>query len=212
MNRTVFLVDGFNLYHSVPAAARAFGGSGTEWLNIDALCRSYLHIVGSGATLDRIYYFSALAKHLEAKNPDVTKRHRDLIRCLEDTGINIHLARFKRKTITCNHCGKTLTRREEKETDVAIAVVLLELLHTDGADSIVILSGDTDIAPAVRTAKKLFPAKAVGFAFPYGRKNKELAAIGDFAFTITKEQYRNHQFPDPYTLKNGRQVAKPPKW
>jgi uncharacterized LabA/DUF88 family protein len=212
MNRTSFIIDGFNLYHSVREAAKFFEGKGTKWLNIKELCNSYLQIVGGGAKLESIYYFSALAKHLESTHPDVTTRHRAFLECIKDTGIEIHLARFKKKNILCNQCGKSIKRHEEKETDVAIASSIFGILHQDEADIIVIMSGDTDIAPAVRTAKSLFPEKLIGFAFPYGRKNKELATISDFSFTMSKEQYRKYQFPDPYVLKNGRKINKPLEW
>lgn len=212
MNRTVFIIDGFNLYHSVREAAKFFNGKGTKWLNIKELCSSYLHIISRTAKLKQVYYFSALAKHLEATHPDVTTRHRKFIECIKDTEIIIHLARFKKKNVLCNHCGKSIKRHEEKETDVAIASSLFEILYNDEADNIVIMSGDTDIAPSVRTAKKMYPTKLIGFAFPYQRKNKELSVIADFSFTISKEQYGKYQFPDPYILKNGRKIYKPAEW
>jgi len=212
MDRTVFIVDGFNLYHSVREASKFYDGKGTKWLNIIELCRSYLYIISKTAKLEKAYYFSALANHLELTRPDVTARHRTFIECIKDTGIKIHLARFKKKYILCNHCGKSIKRHEEKETDVAIASSIFGILHQDEADNIVIMSGDTDIAPAVRTAKSLFPEKLIGFAFPYGRKNKELATISDFSFTISKEQYRKYQFPDPYVLKSGRKINRPLEW
>jgi uncharacterized LabA/DUF88 family protein len=212
MNRTAFLIDGFNLYHSVREASLALRGASTKWLDIRSLCTSYLHVLGGGATLESVHYFSALAKHLEATNPQVTKRHRDLLECLRDDGVHIELARFKKKTLRCDSCGHAVVRREEKETDVAIAAKLLELLHRDAIDSAVLMSGDTDLAPAVRTAKLLFPIKTIAFAFPYGRKNKELSQIADVAFQITKEQYARHQLPNPYVLRSGRAIAKPTKW
>ncbi|HEX7706207.1 MAG TPA: hypothetical protein VF701_07085 [Thermoanaerobaculia bacterium] len=78
MNRTTFIVDGFNLYHSVCDASRALGlaGAGVKWLNLRKLCESYLSLIGGPAQLERIYYFSALATHLESAKPDLTLRHR----------------------------------------------------------------------------------------------------------------------------------------
>jgi uncharacterized LabA/DUF88 family protein len=211
MNRTVFLIDGFNLYHSVREAADALGGKGTKWLNIRALCESYLHLVGGQADLENIYYFSALAKHLESRDPDVTRRHRTFLDCLRSTGVTIELARFKERKVVCRHCRKAFVRNEEKETDVAIAARLLESFHSDETDTAIIMSGDTDIAPAVRTAQKLFPDKTVGFAFPFGRKNKELAQLVPFSFRITKKQYVRYQFPNPVEM-SGKLLYKPPNW
>jgi uncharacterized LabA/DUF88 family protein len=211
MNRTVFIIDGFNLYHSVREAARVLGGKGTKWLNIHALCDSYLHLIGRGATLEKVYYFSALAKHLESSDPDVTRRHRTLLRALENSGVVVELARFKKKTTKCDHCSKKIVRREEKETDVALAARLFECFHTDECDTAVIMSGDTDIAPAVRTAQRLFPDKEIAFAFPFGRKNKELTKLVKTSFQMTKEQYRKHQFPESIEI-SGRIIHKPTDW
>ena len=92
MNRTVFLVDGFNLYHSVKDAQFDLGGSGTKWLDLHHLCQSYLQIIGSDAQLTSVYYFSALAEHLEATKADVTERHRLYLDCLRETGVIVELA------------------------------------------------------------------------------------------------------------------------
>jgi uncharacterized LabA/DUF88 family protein len=211
MNRTVFLIDGFNLYHSVREAAEALGGRGAKWLNIKALCESYLHLVGGQARLENVYYFSALAKHLESRDPDVTRRHRTFLDCLRSTGVIIELARFKERKVSCPLCRRVFTRNEEKETDVAIAVRLLETFHSDESDTAIIMSGDTDIAPAVRTAQRLFPEKTVGFAFPYGRKNKELAQLVPLSFRITKKQYARFQFPDSVET-SGKRLRKPANW
>jgi hypothetical protein len=69
MNRTVFLIDGFNLYHSVVETSNDFGlgGKGTKWLDLNSLCSSYLHLSGNNSILHDIYYFSAYAEYLKKK-------------------------------------------------------------------------------------------------------------------------------------------------
>jgi hypothetical protein len=88
----------------------------------------------------------------------------------------------------------------------------MELLFTDKADTVVLVSGDTDLAPAVRTAHKLFPAKEICFAFPYKRKNSELAKMVARHFRIRSSQYLKHQLPDPVSLPSGRVIRKPSSW
>ncbi|HYK05637.1 MAG TPA: NYN domain-containing protein [Thermoanaerobaculia bacterium] len=214
MERVTFLIDGFNLYHSVESASQALmlNGAGTKWLDIAALCRSYLHLFGRSAELHEIHYFSALAKHLEATKPDVTARHAIYLDCLQDSGVFVELSRFKKKRFRCEKCRANLKRHEEKETDVALAAKLLELFVTDAADWIVLVTGDTDIAPAVRTAKRLFPAKNISFAFPYDRKNEELAQLVSMSFHMSKDAYVKHQLADPYVTQTGRVIPKPPRW
>ncbi len=95
---------------------------------------------------------------------------------------------------------------------MAISVRLLELFITNQCDTVVVITGDTDIAPAIRAAKSLFPQKQVGVGFPYLRHNRELANLADLHFQISKEQYNIHQFADPYMMRSGYQMRKPLAW
>jgi len=216
MNRTTFLVDGFNLYHSIKQASRDNKNAQTRWLDLKSLCSSYLYIVGQQtgqrATLVDVHFFSALVDYLvTATNPDIVNRQKLYIRCLEDSGVKVELGRFKRKYIKCPVCGAVNQHHEEKETDVAIGARLLELFINNKCDSAVIITGDTDIAAAVKIAKNIYPTKHVLFAFPYARKNSELAKLAP-SFTITDQAYIKHQFTNPITLKNGKKINKPAKW
>lgn len=212
MDRVVYLIDGFNLYHSLRSAERDAGGISMRWLDIRALCRSYLHLLGREATLDRVFYFSALAKHLESSNPQVTARHKVFIECIEATGVVVELNRFKKKPIRCPACQARFNRFEEKETDVAIAIKIMELFFRDACDTVVVMSGDTDLAPACRTAMALFPTKRIIFALPYNRKNKELIKLAPGSFSIDKSQYAAHQLADPFILADGAIRTKPTGW
>lgn len=214
MNRTAFLIDGFNLYHSVKNASTDLGlnGQGTRWLNIYSMCRSYLSAIGNNAQIASIYYFSALARHIEAYKPDVVARHKLFIECLESTGVLVELARFKKKSILCDHCNQRIKRYEEKETDVAVAAKLLELLFLDQCDTVALVTGDTDIVPAVKVAQKLFPQKSIAFLLPYKRHNQELVRLVPMHFEIRKETYARHQFADPYLTPTGKMLNKPSGW
>ena len=211
MNRTIYLVDGFNLYHSILRLRRDTGYC-AKWLDLVSLCNSYIHLFGKDATLESIYHFSAIPNYLSPKNPNKIKRHKDYLTCLRSTGIHVELGRFKEKDVYCDKCRSTILKHEEKETDVAIAVKLIEILFTDMCDNAVIISGDTDLSPAVRRCKILFPNKKIVFAFPYARKNKELSSLAQGSFSINKKQYIKHQLPNPVTLQNGKKIYKPSSW
>lgn len=214
MNRTIFLIDGFNLYHSVKTASNdlGLGGNGTRWLNIRSLCDSFLHLIGNNAQTSEIYYFSALAKHLENRKPDVTLRHKTYIRCLEDSGVIVELHRFKKNLTVCRKCNQTFNRREEKETDVAIAARLFEIFCLDKCDTAVLVTGDTDVVPAVKTAQSIFPQKEIVFLMPYKRHNKELANLVSRHFDISSHNYTKHQFADPHLTKKKKLIHKPSSW
>jgi uncharacterized LabA/DUF88 family protein len=230
--RIAFVVDGFNLYHSIRDAERQIAARPQRWLDLRALCQDYVRQFGRSATLAGIYYFSALAKHLEATKPDVSVRHQSYIDAIRSTGVEVTLANFKEqeKFIPMKFCrfrlhpfrrlfrvplpgGTVVIRRaEEKETNVAIASKLFELLHTGVADVIVLVSGDTDLLPAIRTAQKLFPSALVAILFPFKRHNAELKRAVTRSYKIRKEQYARFQLPDPVILPGGRSVSKPGRW
>ena len=105
MNRVSFLVDGFNVYHSAREASRDLTGASTVWLDLRALLRSFLSsAIGRDAALAEIHYFSALATHMDPKQPGTTSRHKAYIDCLRATGIHVHLGRFKSKDVWCRSC------------------------------------------------------------------------------------------------------------
>jgi len=87
MNRTVFLIDGFNVYHSAAQAQFDARGATTKWLDLKNLCSSFLPIAGQAsaerATLERIYYFSAPPTH---RSKDKQQRHSLYMKCLRGTG------------------------------------------------------------------------------------------------------------------------------
>ena len=226
MNRVTFLVDGFNLYHSIKDLAYP-KKLHVKWLNIHSLCVSYLYLIGREASLSEIYYFSAFAGHL--RNPGIVKRHQDYIKCLESTGIIPEMGRFKSKEIKCplyDNFGKAkqgyenvkcprlgkFEKHEEKETDIAIAARLFEVIIKNSCDTVVLITGDTDMAPAVKTCQRLFPNKTILFAFPYKRHNQELKEISPRSFKIHADVYGQHLFSDTVRLQDGSIIHKPLSW
>ena len=69
MSKASFLVDGFNLYHSIVDAQRDLGGVQMKWLDIFSLCKSLLSAVKC-RQMGEVYYFSAKAKHLIKVDPN----------------------------------------------------------------------------------------------------------------------------------------------
>jgi hypothetical protein len=228
-----FLVDGFNVYHSLKAAEKQAGKGPLRWLDLHGLCATLVSSAfGRSATLESVHYFSAFAAHLETRSPEVTRRHRTYVEALKSTGVRVTLRRFKRKTrsewlsrsrlsvrfgrvrfrLPIPWIQVSFATHEEKETDVAIACELLRLLQTGACDCVVLVTGDTDLAPAVRTAAALFPKALVAVAFPYQRFNKELDQLATRSIKIGVALYETHQLPPFVTLRSGRVLQKPASW
>ena len=213
-NDVAFLADGFNLYHSIKEADRDLGlhGVGTKWLDLRKLCHAHLHTIGNGATLASVEYFSAFANHLQSSKPGIVQRHQTYVRALESTGVTTHIHAFKRKIVRCSACATSITRYEEKETDVALAVRIVELAISGRFRTICVISGDTDVAPGVRAAKRLNPNVDIRFLFPYDRYNADLEKLTGGSVTIARTQYQTHQFPQSIALPNGKKLYKPSNW
>ena len=216
MKRIAFLVDGFNLYHSLVDAARDLHVAGrpaqTKWLDLRGMLSSYLHIFGRDASVSKIVYFSALANWRDNQDPGCTARHLAYIECLKSTGIDVKLGRFKERSKWCSTCQKEIAYHEEKETDVAICAHFLEILSCGETEVAVLVTGDTDLSPAIRTAHRLYPGVNLAVGFPHKRKRKELAKLADQNFLIKPERYTQHQFPDRVEVSPGRVIIKPSVW
>jgi RNase P subunit RPR2 len=198
------------MYHSLGEAAK--GTKALNWLDLDALFRSYLQLFGNTAILERIYYFSAFAEWRKKKDPTVVDRHKTYLAALASKGVVAQMGRFKVKDVWCKNCKTLHTVHEEKETDVAIGAKLLELFITDACDIAVLVCGDTDLVPAVTTAQRLFPKKRVVCGFPFNRTNAELQQLCPGSFKVSAGQYAKYQFPNPVTLPDGTLLQKPAGW
>jgi len=212
MRRVAFLYDGFNLYHSLREASRDTGGAGTRWLDLVGLSRSLLPALGGNAQLLRVHYFTAIAGHADKLSPGARTRQLTYLEALRATGIVIELGHFKSRRWTCSNCGSHSHRYEEKETDVAIAVRLLDLLWSGQCDAVVVVSADSDLAPALRSAALRFPDRPVYSCFPYARSTDELRELAARVIRLRKERYVAHQLPDPVVAPNGRAISKPASW
>lgn len=213
--RVSFLIDGFNVYHSLDTLGKMTGAS-IKWLSLLRLCEGYLQAVRGGVgervELAQVHYFSALAEHLLPRNPEVVERHSSYIRALTESGVNVQLSRFKRRDVRCPECGKRFVRYEEKETDVAIGLKLVEVLATDECETVVLVTGDTDMIPAISAARRLFPDRKIGVGFPFLRHNRELAQHADYSFKIDQRSLLKAQFPAHVRLRDGSEIVRPAGW
>ena len=213
--RVSFVVDGLNLYHSLQEIEK-ISKARVRWLDLRKLCASYLHVVrnavGERVELENVDYFSAIASHLASRDPGAVSRQSAYLAVLDDSGVNVTLSRFKQKDVICPRCGNRFIRHEEKETDVAIGMKLMEIAARGEREVAVVISGDTDMVPAIKAAKRLSPSLVVGVAFPFMRHNTELQAVADFTFSISQRDVQRAQFPSTVSLSDGRTIVKPANW
>jgi len=201
MIRVAVFIDGFNLYHSLDE----LGQDRLKWLDLTGLSRSFLkaeeHLVS-------VCYFSALSTWDQAKQD----RHKRYLRALELTGVKVVLGKFKDRNRTCRICGARSREHEEKRTDVNIAVSLLTGAIRDDYEVAVLISGDTDLIPALHAVKSLFPQKRIGIVFPLKRHTGEMEQAVDFSETIKVTTLEASRLPDQIRLPSGKFLTPPAEW
>lgn len=208
MAKIVTFIDGFNLYHALhyfqtgPDHHRL---RKYKWLNLRAL--SKLFVFGKD-TLENVLYFTTLATWDAGK----MARHRLYIRALENEGVLTIYGEFKRKQRHCNSCGQLFWSREEKQTDVNIALYLLQLAIIGEYDKAIIISGDTDLLPAMKAVRNIYPGKEIGVVIPIGRASDDLKNQADFHYKMREHHLVKSTFPDPVILKDGTPISRPPTW
>jgi len=208
----MWFIDGFNLYHSIKAAERDLPNTQLKWLDIPCLCESHLHVIGGGAQICEIHYFSAFAEHLRDAHPDKLRKHKAIVRALTARKVKAHISHFQRKRIWAHDLNQWVKVYEEKETDVRLACTVLKAAALDEFDVAILMTGDTDFVPLIEEFRRLYPKKRVLFAFPHHRANRSLQRICPDSFKVSKESYAKHQFPDQVQLPSGKSVSIPSDW
>lgn len=200
---TVF-VDGFNVFHSMndDRSLKQY-----KWLNLHSLAEQMID--KSKEEVTKIYYFSAIYN----LDPGKAQRHHIYIKALKSIDVEIVLGKFKYKHKTCRKCGSNIPTPEEKKTDVNIAIHLLKAGWQNDCDKVLIISGDTDLIPAIDMFKQLFPLKLLSVAFPIKRHNNEIEErVGSEHCRKIKEQHLSKaQFSDPIKY-HGSELSKPLNW
>ena len=85
---------------------------------------------------------------------------------------------------------------EEKETDVNIAISLVEDAVEDRYDTAILMLGDSDLIPAIKATKRLAAPKRVIIAFPPNPHAAELKLVADGFLHVGINKVRNSQLPE----------------
>lgn len=201
MERIAFLIDGFNLYHSISAnpALHKY-----KWINLYSLAEI---LIPRSDKLTGVYYFTAIAHWDQQK----AAKHRLFIRVQEFYGVQSIYGKFKFRDKKCNICHKYYKTPEEKQTDVNIAIKLLTLAIQDDYDTAIILSGDSDLIPSVNAVKSTFPGKRIGVAIPINRTANELQNTVHFHMRIKEKHLKSCLLPEQIEI-DGRKITRPQTW
>jgi uncharacterized LabA/DUF88 family protein len=202
--RVIAFIDGYNLYHAIDDAAR----HDLKWLNLWELCEALVRN-DPRAEIVEVLYFSAFATW----KPEQYARHRQYVAALKAAGVKIILGNFKKKPRKCNRCLNEWTAHEEKESDVNIAIYLLDKAHRDEYDEALLLTADTDLTPAIKMVRDRHRAKSIIAVLPPGRQY--VASLIDAASSkirLSFELLVRCQFTDTIITPTGEAITIPDKY
>ena len=205
--RVAVYFDGFNMYHAIDDLKEPF----LKWVNLKRL--SQLLIQQRSQVLVKVTYFSAIATYFQnTEHEGRIRRHEAYIRALESKGVECHMGNFAKRDHHYRGKGYRATwkRREEKQTDVAIAVHVTKDAYENTFDRALIVSLDTDMLPVFRVVKSAFPEKVLVTVAPPNRAHhRELLLLADEKMVIKRSQIVKSLF-GPRVTKNGKVVANRP--
>ena len=199
--RVICFVDGFNLYHALLDLQKP----SLKWLDLHLLFRRLSR--HKSQVITQILFFSAYATW----KPESYYRHRLYIKALSANGVTPVLGQFKKKPKQCFKCKAKWVDHEEKESDVNLALAMLDLAYKDRYDRAFLLSRDSDLAPAVRKVKENFPEKKVTVFSPYNYKHSsELLQACDDHKTINLQHLSSSLFPEKIYDAGGNLITTRP--
>jgi len=207
-NRSIIYVDGFNLYYGAVKDTK-----GKKWLNLERFfCRLRPH-----DDIRAIKYFTTLVE-----GPALTHQETYLLALSTLPAVEVIYGKFKPKMVRCGvkACSWSGDRwfrvLEEKRTDVNIAVTMLVDVIEDKCDRLVVVSGDSDLVPAISTIKTIAPGKHVTVYVPARNLMRgaavEIRAAADKHRTLPNDLIAKSQFPATIPDGKGGYIQRPPDW
>jgi len=227
--RTAFFVDGYNLYYG------ALHGSPYKWLDLPAILSHILQAQNPACETASVHYYTSpviarLATRGQASN-DAQSRY---IRALQTKGVTVVLGnhrlargfapRFVKGQKASRSDQVAIWQLEEKETDVNLALGMYRAAcqaEPLQIGQIVLVSGDTDLAPALAAIRTDFAQLALGVIVPHRSENGELAreAPGSLKLhshwirrSISDTELAACQLPPKVPLPKKPAIIKPDYW
>ncbi|MEI6310368.1 MAG: NYN domain-containing protein [bacterium] len=166
-------------------------------------------LLSAGFTLVMTKYFTT---YVEGP-PDKKKRQSTFIEALRTlSDFEFFFGHYPTNPFYCHHYGYQEMIPKEKRTDVNIAVEMLTDAHRDQFDVVLLISGDSDLEPAVSKVRNEFPEKHVLVAFPPNRVSKNLQIAASEVCQIRGSILDQSMFPDSVATQTSYVLSRPEQW
>ena len=181
------------------------------WIDFVKLFSQFLN---DDEELGMIHYFTA-----RPKNIGKTARQNILMGCnkaLNPDKIKFHYGKYQDKSIKCratDGCGRDFMHWEEKQTDVSLAIKIVEDCHRDDCNKIVLVSGDSDFLPPLKLVKNFYSTKELMVLFPPFKYTNSIAGLGITCLSLDKYKSRwNKSRLDEVVTIDSKDYRIPTEW
>lgn len=211
MKKVSFYIDGFNFYYGIKEMSkhkpdwRKF-----YWIDLVKLCSEFLK---EDEEIFEVHYFTA-----RPKNKGKMTRQNMLMGCnkaINGEKLKIHYGKYQDKPIICradDGCGKTFMHWEEKQTDVNLAIKMIENCHYDECQKIILISGDSDFLPPLKLIKNIYK-KELLVMFPPTKYTNSIVQLNINYLQMEKHKPKwNKALMENVIELDGKTYRKPVEW
>jgi uncharacterized LabA/DUF88 family protein len=208
MKRVIFYFDGFNFYNGLKEkASHDPHWKNYYWLDFTSFCQKFI----PGSELVAIKYFTA-----PPNNNGQRSRQSALFsanKILSGSKFYVINGNYQDKKIECKKCKRNFFHPEEKRTDVNIATHMLIDCFNDRADTLVLVSADSDQVPTIASIKSNFTDKSIKVYFPPNRSSAEIMSVVRPIVFLEKneDKFRESLMPDKVVCGD-KEYTIPPGW
>jgi hypothetical protein len=201
-NRVVAYIDGFNLYYGMRSAHyRRF-----LWLDLKKLVQNLCSPLDD---VVEVKYFTSRISEPEDKRLRQTTYIEALV---HHSSCTVIPGTFLKDTVTCKACGAEEHFHNEKMTDVNIATAMIVDAYTNAFETALLISGDSDLVPALKAVRIVKSDAKLVVAFPPNRYSNIIARLTDNAYCIGRGKFSKSLLPETVKVKGKPALHRPAEW
>ena len=160
------------------------------------------------------------------ESKDGSKRHDSYTDALKNLKIKCDISKFGTSTILCRCCGKIYLDHTEKQTDVKIALRIVNDVYKNRFDVLILVSADSDFFPIIKDIVRRH--KKESRIAVSDLPSKKTSRKGQLENTIkiqepdlykkikivpiSEELLRQCQLPDVISIGDGKEIHRPDKY
>lgn len=130
-------------------------------------------------------------------DPGKRARHEKYIRAQQHFGVEVIMGHYVHEDMDCRTCQAIWRKPTEKETDINIALALIDDAHLDRFDHAYLVTNDSDQAATAKLFAKRFPFKKLTSVSPPGRRHSQHILGAGAASALITAHHLERSVMDP---------------